>query len=318
MGNVTNAAATAKLSLPWQVVLYTAAALAVVFTFRGLVATGGWLASFVLLPVLVLLLPVVRQRIDPHTRYLPGAPVSVGISFALLMLQGAMFGDAAVKARVEREASTHRQSVERAAALRAERAQEYERDKREILSQVQGLLEANKPQEALTLANKFFVVTKDPDLVRLRSRAELAVMRIELQNEASLSLERREQIYKTLVAEEPGAQAKYQAKLREVSSALETKRKGQAVAAANAVLAENIKKQFSGWDGSHRGVEAAIKSRMHNPGSYEHVETRYSVDDGKVTIITTYRGTNGFGGTVTNRAIATVDPEGNVLSLGSL
>lgn len=78
---------------------------------------------------------------------------------------------------------------------------------------------------------------------------------------------------------------------------------------------KSLESQFSSWDGSHRNVERAIKSMMHNPNSYEHVKTRYA-DNGKtLTIMTTYRGTNAFGATVTNTSIATVDLNGNVLSI---
>lgn len=56
---------------------------------------------------------------------------------------------------------------------------------------------------------------------------------------------------------------------------------------------------------------------MNNPKSYEHVETRYSVGEEALTVVTTTRGTNGFGAVVTNRTIATVDKAGNVLTLST-
>ncbi len=78
---------------------------------------------------------------------------------------------------------------------------------------------------------------------------------------------------------------------------------------------EKVEKQFSAWDGSHRGVEAAIKTTMHNPKSYEHVETRFTDRGDHLTITTQFRGTNGFGGVVTNSVRAKVDLNGEVLSL---
>ena len=143
-------------------------------------------------------------------------------------------------------------------------------------------------------------------------------MKLELNNEAALPLVRREQIYKTLISEEPGGLAQYQGKLKEVTAALEAERKAKAEAAEQAALEASIKSQFSGWDGSHRNVESELKSRMKNPKSYEHVETRYSVGKGVITVVTTYRGTNSFGAVVTNQAIATVDMAGNVLTLSAL
>jgi len=36
-----------------------------------------------------------------------------------------------------------------------------------------------------------------------------------------------------------------------------------------------INAQFSSWNGSHKNLEKRIKSGMHDPGSYQHVETAY-------------------------------------------
>lgn len=80
---------------------------------------------------------------------------------------------------------------------------------------------------------------------------------------------------------------------------------------------ESVKGQFSPWDGSHIATKAAIKARMHNPDSFEHVKTTY-FDNGSgngLTIQTVFRGTNSFGAIVMNVAIAKVDDTGAVLSL---
>jgi hypothetical protein len=73
--------------------------------------------------------------------------------------------------------------------------------------------------------------------------------------------------------------------------------------------------QFSQWDGSHRKVEAAIKARMNDPDSYKHVETRFTETPTGAIIFTKFRGTNGFGGVITTTAVATVDHDGEVLTL---
>lgn len=80
--------------------------------------------------------------------------------------------------------------------------------------------------------------------------------------------------------------------------------------------------QFSRFDGSHAAFVTKIKSSMHDPDSFEHVETIYywtdetkkSAED-KITVKMTYRGTNGFGGVVTETVIAQVDTYGNVLEI---
>lgn len=80
---------------------------------------------------------------------------------------------------------------------------------------------------------------------------------------------------------------------------------------------ERIKKGFSPWDGSHIGLERAIKHAMNDPKSYEHVETRY-IDKGDYLIVTTtFRGKNALGGIVVNRWTAKADPDGKVLQITS-
>lgn len=80
--------------------------------------------------------------------------------------------------------------------------------------------------------------------------------------------------------------------------------------------------QFSKSDGSHATLVAKVKNSMNNPDSFEHVdtvyywtdETKHSAGD-KITVKMTYRGTNGFGGVVTETVIAQVDTHGNVLQI---
>lgn len=307
-----------KQSLLWTLGLYAAAALFGFLSISGAISTKGYLPGLLVIPLLAVLLPPVRNWMDPNERYIPSPKWSLGVAFGILMVQAMLYGDYAKEADERKAALEKAQAVARAEASKQARLDEYAKDKVQILGQIDALLSANKPQEALSLANKYYAVNKDPDLARLQSRADLAVIRLDLQNEEALTLERREQIYKKLIAEEPGGLAKYQDKLKEVTAALEKERRLRAEAAQAAALQERIKSQFSGWDGSHRKVEAAIKSRMHNPDSYKHVETRYAVEGNTISIVTRYRGTNGFGATVTNSAVATVDMDGNVLSLSSL
>ncbi|MEX2411679.1 MAG: hypothetical protein WD607_10000 [Candidatus Paceibacterota bacterium] len=79
---------------------------------------------------------------------------------------------------------------------------------------------------------------------------------------------------------------------------------------------EKIEDQFSAWDGSHRKLEKYIKENMHDPDSYEHVETRYSDNDNYLYVITTFRGNNAFGGKVKNSVSARVSIEnGDILEI---
>jgi hypothetical protein len=80
---------------------------------------------------------------------------------------------------------------------------------------------------------------------------------------------------------------------------------------------DKIKEQFSFWDGSHNNLVAFVKERMHNPKSFEHVETTFAdggIDYG-VIVTMRYRGTNTFGAIVTNSITARVDINGNIIEI---
>ena len=55
---------------------------------------------------------------------------------------------------------------------------------------------------------------------------------------------------------------------------------------------------LSAWDGSHRDFKNAVKDKMRDPDSFEHIETRVTPVDGSGNHIMfmEYRARNGFGG----------------------
>jgi len=78
---------------------------------------------------------------------------------------------------------------------------------------------------------------------------------------------------------------------------------------------ERIRKGFSVWDGSHRGLEKIIKKSMNDPDSYVHVETVYGDKGDHLLVKTTFRGKNAFGGVVKNWVIAKADLDGNIIEV---
>ena len=78
-----------------------------------------------------------------------------------------------------------------------------------------------------------------------------------------------------------------------------------------------VKKQFSGWDGSHRGLVAMIKKNMHDPKSFEHVETRFWIlNNGAILRVQmTYRGNNAFGNPIIETVKADFDMDGNFIRI---
>jgi len=85
-----------------------------------------------------------------------------------------------------------------------------------------------------------------------------------------------------------------------------------------AAEAEDRRKGFhclSAWDGSNRDLVRAVKDRLREPGSFEHVETRIAPVDakGQHTVVMTYRGRNGFGGMNVENAVGTITNAGCTL-----
>lgn len=75
-----------------------------------------------------------------------------------------------------------------------------------------------------------------------------------------------------------------------------------------------VESQF-GWDGSHFQLVQLVKKTMHDPSSFEHVETGFRDDITSIFIEMKYRGKNGFGALRTETQKARIDMEGNVLEV---
>ncbi len=78
-----------------------------------------------------------------------------------------------------------------------------------------------------------------------------------------------------------------------------------------------VEYQFSAWDGSHIELVRLVKENMNDPGSFQHVETRY-VDNGTgngLTVYMKFRGKNAFGGLVINEVTATTDYKTNMIKI---
>jgi len=78
---------------------------------------------------------------------------------------------------------------------------------------------------------------------------------------------------------------------------------------------KQIKSQFSTVYGSHIELEKIIKKSMNDPSSYSHVETRYGDKGDYIFVVTTFRGTNGFGGIVTNSIQAEFTISGELIRI---
>ncbi len=76
-----------------------------------------------------------------------------------------------------------------------------------------------------------------------------------------------------------------------------------------------LEKQFSKRDGSHTNLTKLLKNNLHNPDSYEHVETLYK-DEGEYIIVQTrYRAKNVLGGKVLGKVKIKASLTGEILEI---
>lgn len=109
--------------------------------------------------------------------------------------------------------------------------------------------------------------------------------------------------------EKERADARKKARAEAVAAAAKKRREADAPSHRRGAApdAETRRKGFhclSAWDGSHPEFRRSVKSRMRNPKSFEHIETRAApVSGGRHTIIMTFRAENGFGGMTVGQAV---------------
>lgn len=260
------------------------------------------------------LVPWPYRQLKKATRFAPGLWLGWVAAFFFLIFHAAETGDAVTEKRAASEAQQVKVSAQRIAKVRADREAEWSATRQQVLANVDKALQEGSAQEAFVLASKFLAVTKDPDLARRYNHANTLLMKKDLERVKELPFDRKVQIYATLSAEEP-SNLEYASKYAELQDVVAIKQKMEAAQVRRAQLGATVDRQFSKFDGSHRSVEAAVKSRLNNPSSYEHVKTQYTVNPDSVTVYATYRAKNAFGAVVTGNATAEVDAAGDVLSL---
>jgi multidrug efflux pump subunit AcrA (membrane-fusion protein) len=133
--------------------------------------------------------------------------------------------------------------------------------------------------------------------------------------ELEVIIEERITFRDNLKAEAEIAAAERQAKLEQERLARSQARKEQRLKQAKIDRREKIKSAFSFWDGSHIKLTQKIKDEINDPGSYEHIKTRYIDTDDHLIVITEFRARNAFGGVVKYTARAEVTLSGRISNL---
>ena len=281
-------------------------------TFINSRSVPGFLVG---LAAALLCMPPVFRRMgarNPRIQLLPGIFLTVTALCGVQMI----YGHLGSEERAEQRATALKDAQARVAfEARRKDSDYFIAHKDEVLTSLREKLSAGRIREAADEGARYKIA--DTDLLAIKDAIEGEQIKLDLRNEASMTLERRADRYRRLAKLEPN-NATVVALSTELDSRLATEKRKVEEAKKLAAEAEarqaSIKRQFK-WDGSNYAVEEAIKVRMQNPDSYKHVETRFVEVENGLIVTTKFRGTNGFNAVVTQIAVAAVDVNGTVLSL---
>lgn len=321
-------------------------AAAVIIVFMGVpVFSQSWIAGLMLVALGVVVTPVAFAHI--LSRLSAKDPLQIRVAIVLVGLIGSTYvlfehsarveAEAAEVARLEAAADARAAEEKRAAdaASQLKEAQEYFAAHRDaVLAEFGNAIESKNMPIATVIRNRFIAAIRDPGFDQLLLRyngvkdelakaeadkarkAKITELTGKLPSVGATDYAQAKTIYAELVALDPSNKT-YQQKLERFTKARDAQvAKEAAKIAADLEKAEHQKKieaQFSGWDGSHRQFERLIKDAMNDPGSYEHVETKYIDKGSYIRVFCTFRGKNAFGGIVKNTKIADFDLNGNFL-----
>ncbi|MFC0445353.1 hypothetical protein ACFOD1_07535 [Pseudidiomarina halophila] len=268
-----------------------------------------------------LLLPPIRGFVNSKTNYSLSAKhraISVTAAILLALVSPTFTGSTVPGPSVP---DNRTDSNSELLALRAEQAQ-YFRDNRDtVISMIKNSLARDDFENAAAESNKY-LHTDDAELAALnhtarellaekRKQALIGEKIARLKDLPVENFRENHKLYQELTELVPGnaeyinKRDFYASKIKEEESHI----------AATEARQERIRKQFSAWDGAHYGLEKVIKKAMHNPDSYEHVETKFGDRGDHLIVQTVYRGSNAFGGIVTNSVTAKVSLNGTVLEI---
>jgi hypothetical protein len=186
-----------------------------------------------------------------------------------------------------------------------------------VLGQVDDYIDQGDYQYAKKII-KEYSYSEDPDLMQRKGVVHKALVKEReeklLNDLATLSqyhIEENFEIYKELVQID-SKNAEYR-KQFDYYRLKKNEREAEAIRVAD--RRRKIRMQFSSWDGSHSGLERYIKNNLKDPGSYEHIETKYNDNGGSVYVVTRYRAKNSFGGYVVEAMAANVGVDGKLLNV---
>lgn len=292
------------------------------FLLMGLVSLAETpKAGISLLLISLFLLPPVRNFVYSKTKKEISQKHRTIAIFVLVMAFGVFVNQDKANKVQEAKAQEIKAQAEKIAKIKQENIDYFNANKDQILSTANNEFEANNYNAVIAASSKY-LVSGDEELKKLHSlaTAELAAIKKKEKTNKLLAkvkkipaseLENNNAAYKQLLALHPDNTA-YKKKVDFYTTRIKEEEEKRLATAARK---ENIEKQFSAWDGSHRSLERVIKEAMNDPDSYEHDKTVYWDRGDHLVVQTTYRGKNAFGGTVRNFVKAKVSLSGQILQI---
>lgn len=281
---------------------------AVVLLLLGQMLRGGmWHGAVPLILAALVVVPPCRKWISAKVGFAISGGATAVLAFVLCGLGITLSMNQLTDKDKKKEQMAATAMQQRVAEKRAQFEEEYARDKTTILANARNLLAQGKAKEAKASLARFARIS-DLDLMRLRDNAALAALREELKGAAP---ERRGPLQAEIGKLDPSDTKAVKEGAAYAAKVVAEQKQAAAVLAGK----ENLKRQISAWDGSHRAVTERIKASLKSPGSYEHEKTGYIDNgDGSTTVVTRYHATNSFNAIVPGRAMATVGADGAIVA----
>jgi hypothetical protein len=294
----------------------------VLFLLTGLVfLIDSFLAGLSLISISLFLLPPVRSFIHLKTNKTLSPKHRTVTIFALFIAYSVFLSQSQTQKSKDLAVQEAQQQADKIAKIQQENITYFNNNRNEIITKIKEEL-SNQNYEAVISSSSKYLISGDEELKNLNSQANTKRAKIikdkttkdllaKVKKVPSSKLSENNDIYKQLLALHPENNT-YKNKVDFYTGEIEKEREKRLAAEARV---EQIKAQFSAWDGSHRNLERVVKKAMNDPDSYEHDETVYWDKGDHLIVRMSYRGKNAFGGIVKNFVKAKVSLDGQVLQI---
>lgn len=294
----------------------------ILFLITGLAfIIESFLGGLSLIAISLFLLPPVRNFVHLKTNKTLSPKHRTVTIFALFIACSVFLSQSQTQKSQDLAAQEALDQANKIAKVQQENITYFNGNRNQIITEIKEDL-SNQNYDAVISSSSKYLISGDEELKNLNSLANTKLAKIkkdkktkdllaEVKKVPASKLSENNDIYKQLLALHPENNT-YKNKVDFYTREIEKEEKKRLAAEARV---EQIKTQFSAWDGSHRNLERVVKKAMNDPDSYEHDETVYWDKGSYLIVKMTYRGKNAFGGTVRNFIKAKVSLDGQILQI---